>query len=570
MVIKSPFRPVPVLPNINVHDFIFNNPKWDPNASFPIFVDGLTGQEVSRKDFLERVRDGATALSAPTIDGGVGIGQYEQEIVGILGHNAVDYITLLHSLLVIATPFALLSAFATSYELAQALRTSKVTRLFVQPSFLPTALQAAREVGLPEDRIIVFAERFGGRQSFHDLIDNVRARRIPRVPVKPVSKDTLAYLVFSSGTSGLPKAVMISHGNVCFSLAQNAVALQEINQPAPAGPVKVLAFLPMYHSYGLHMFGIRGFWSPLTFILIPKWDLDVLCKVVPQYHIHVLIMVPSTIHQLVHDKRFRADIFASVVSIASGAAQLPPALPQRLKDVLGGNLEISEGFGMSEVTIGAMRGTSPEMFGGKIPPIVGALGVLLPGMEGRIVREDGSDAEFHEPGELWLRGENVALGYWGNEEATRKTFGPDGWLKTGDQLKIDELGRFYFVDRAKDTLKISGMQVSPSEIENVLIAHPNKLITDICVGGVPGSRAADEKIPRAWIVLSEEGRKRGLAQVIRELDAWSRKNLSKYKWLRGGIEAINEIPKSPTGKVLRRVLQDRYEEQTRQAARAKL
>jgi len=357
----------------------------------------------------------------------------------------------------------------------------------------------------------------------------------------------------------LPKAVMVSHGNICYTLAQNDIVFREDGRPVPDSPGVALAFLPMYHTYGLHMFCFRGFWVPLTFVIVPKWDINLVLKLVPKYRVNLLYMIPSAIHQLVHHKSFRPEDWATVMSIACGAAYLPPKLAHRLREMVRSTLEISEGFGMSEVTIGATRMPTPSMLGGRIPPVLGSVGILIPGMEARIVREDGSDAGINEPGELWLRGGNVAMGYWGNEEATKKTFLEDGWLRTGDQLRIDELGRLFFVDRAKDTLKVSGVQVSPTEIEEVLMSHPDNLIIDACVGGVSGGRTSDEKVPRAWVVLSEEGRRRGGHRAEQELEDWVRRNLSKYKWLRGGIEAVAEIPKSATGKVLRRLLQERYE-----------
>lgn len=207
--------------------------------------------------------------------------------------------------------------------------------------------------------------------------------------------------------------------------------------------------------------------------------------------------------------------------------------------------------------------------GGKLQRIPGSSGVLSAGMEARIVREDGSEADFNEPGELWLRGNNVSMGYWNNTKATAETF-VDGWLRTGDQFRIDEKENFWFADRAKDTLKVSGAQVSPVEIENCLLDQPDKLISDVTVAGVSGGRTSDEKVPRAWIVLNSTGKKRGASAVIKGLESWHQKNLSKYKWLRGGIEVVDEIPKSPTGKVLRRVLQDKYELNTTRKPKGKL
>jgi len=250
--------------------------------------------------------------------------------------------------------------------------------------------------------------------------------------------------------------------------------------------------------------------------------------------------------------------FSSVDGTANGAAYLPAELGAKLASLIPQRATFTDGYGLSEATIAVIMQPHSGSLGGKLQRIPGSSGVLLPGMEARIVRDDGAEADVNEPGELWLRGDNITLGYWNNPKATAEAF-IDGWFHTGDKFKVDEKGNFWFADRAKDTLKISGAQVSPVEIENCLLDHPEKLISDVTVAGVSGGRTLDEKVPRAWIVLNSAGKKRGASVVIMELESWHQKNLSKYKWLRGGIEVIEEIPKSPTGKVLRRVLQSRYE-----------
>ncbi|OAX31624.1 acetyl-CoA synthetase-like protein [Rhizopogon vinicolor AM-OR11-026] len=155
-----------------------------------------------------------------------------------------------------------------------------------------------------------------------------------------------------------------------------------------------------------------------------------------------------------------------------------------------------------------------------------------------------------------------ALRYNGDCKAIRETF-VDEWLRTGDQIRIDEDDVLLFEDRSKDTLKVSGMQVAPVEIENTLLAQQDKLITDVTVAGVSGGRTSDERILRAWVVLSSAGAALGEKEVVARLDAWVQERLSRYKWLRGGIGivAAANIPKSPTGKVLRRVFVEEYEKQ---------
>ncbi|KAF8687119.1 hypothetical protein AX14_003697 [Amanita brunnescens Koide BX004] len=330
----------------------------------------------------------------------------------------------------------------------------------------------------------------------------------------------------------------------------------------------------MHHSYGFVFYCFKSLLAPMTLVIMPSWNLDLALAFIPKYKITHLTFVPSVVHQLVHHPKASKTDFSSVIAIGSGAAYLPPDLKDKLNALAPAQTTFVEGYGMSECTLTALYRPVNEVLDGEGRSKRGTIGTLSPGMEARIMLEDdgtpdGTLAMPNQVGHLWLRGGNITLGYWGNEQATKETF-VDGWLKTGDRFWVDEDGYFYFADRAKDILKVSGVQVSPVEIENVLLAHPQKLIQDVTVAGVSGGRTSDEKVPRAWVVLSPEGQKLGVSKVVRVLDEWHRENLSKYKWLRGGIEVVKEIPKSPTGKVLRRELQDRYERSVAQNVISKL
>jgi len=278
---------------------------------------------------------------------------------------------------------------------------------------------------------------------------------------------------------------------------------------------------------------------------------------IPKYKISFLPLIPSVVHQLINHPGIENADFSSVAVMRCGAAYLPLEMGQKLLSLVKDS-SFLEGYGMSELTISGISQPENGSLDGKLTYVVGSTGILIPSMEARIMRDDGTDADIDEIGELWLRGRNVALGYWNNEKASKEAF-TDGWVHTGDKFRVDAGGNFWYADRAKDILKVSGAQVSPVEIENCLLEHPGKLINDVSVAGVSGGRISDEKVPRAWIVLTASGKERGAAAVVNELDAWHKKNLSKYKWLRGGIQVVDAIPKSPTGKVLRRVLQDQYE-----------
>ncbi|KAI0632176.1 acetyl-CoA synthetase-like protein [Trametes polyzona] len=564
---KSLYPPLPTFEDQNVHDYMFGSlAHKDQPDSKELFIDPLAVKKWTKGEFRERVYDCATALLTPVAEGGLGLAP-EGEMVAIMSTNCLEYNTLVHALLRVAIPFALIPASSTAFELQHLFRTSEATRLFVHPSLLPQALGVAPEVGLSEDRVYILEGRVEGRRNLAGAIKAVREHQVPRVPSRPVTRDTLAYLVFSSGTSGLPKAVMISHRNLLASMLQAAVAA-EFEGPNPkferVTPVS-LGFLPIYHTYGLHYVCLRPVWQVITTVIIPKWNADTVLELIPKYRVSILGLTPPAMLQLVNHRRIRQTDLSSLIVAGSGAAHLPPKLARTFQGMLKNADRVGEGYGMSEVTISATR-TAPDQLGG---PKSGSVGVLIPGMEAKIVRDDGTLAGPNEPGELWLQGENVAMGYWRNEKASKETF-VDGWVHTGDRFRVDSDQHFFFVERTKDILKVSGAQVSPTEIEEALLAHPEKFIIDVTVAGVSGGRTSDEKVPRAWIVLSDEGKRMGSDAVVQALHAWIQKTLSKYKWLRGGIEVVDEIPKNPTGKVLRRVLQDRYEQEQAGKPRAKL
>ncbi|KAH9933123.1 acetyl-CoA synthetase-like protein [Epithele typhae] len=565
----SLYSPPPPTPVVNLHDFVFDSPAYNEPDKV-IFIEPLAGRQWYRDEVRQRINEGATALVTPEADGGFGLSP-DGELVAVMSTNCVEYILLAHALFKTTNPLVLIPSGATAFELEHFLSVSTATRLFVHASLLPIALTVTKKLGFPDSRIYVLSgDPQSGRRDLMSAMDEIRRRNIPHVPSKPVKDDTLLYLVFSSGTSGLPKAVMLSHKNTIASMVEVAHAAAG-DDPHPffeKNPPIGLGFLPIYHTYGLHFICIRPVWTATAVILIPRWNADLVLDLIPKYRINVVPFTPPAILQLVNHRRIREVDLSSLVSMGSGASHLPPKVANAFTRLAKNVGRVNEGFGMSECTVSATRACPESKFGGPRP---GSTGVLLPGVEARIVRDDGTLAGADEPGELWLRGDIIALGYWRNPKATAETF-VDGWLRTGDRFRVDRDQHFFFVERIKDVLKVSGQQVSPTELENVLLACPDRLVADVAVAGVhaPGTRLADERVPRAWVVLSDAGSRRGADAAVRALDAWIRTSLSKFKWLRGGIAVVDEIPKNPTGKVLRRVLVQQYEEQLKTAPQAKL
>ncbi|CUA72512.1 hypothetical protein RSOLAG22IIIB_04909 [Rhizoctonia solani] len=572
-VIQSPFGPLPPVPETNFINTILHAPS-PPRPPLPddyvTHIDGITGEQRTLKQLIARINQVGAALVAPKDQGGLAIRPKEQT-VGLLSTNCIDYPVVVFALLQTTIPVALLNSHSTAPELAHQLKLARVSHVIVGPSSVSVLKQALQIAGLRDVGMTVMEgcgkHARAGELSLQRLVDRTKKCGVQPAGITDARRDTLAYLVFSSGTSGLPKAVMISHGNLnacymqiliwAFHAAQAQPPIKPKHSEYPIG----LAFLPMYHTMGLHVYNFRHFIVPNTLVVLPSWDADRVLDCITKYHITGMAIVPSLVFQLLAHPKLRSKEvdLSSLSAIGTGAAYLPPETEKEFLDVIeakgseGAKLQrLNSGYGLSES-------------GGKIGPKLGSAGVLLPGCEARLCKEAPSgtpmeeleDVAPGEPGELYVSGPLVALGYWENEAATKEAFLPGRWLRTGDRF-VHREGHLWFQDRAKDTLKVSGVQVSPTEIEAVLKDHPNAYLMDACVAGVPGPRNDGELVPRAWVVLSPAGHKAGAKKVIAELNEWVQGQLSKPKQLRGGIEIVKVIPKNPTGKVLRRVLQDRY------------
>ncbi|KAJ7789490.1 hypothetical protein B0H13DRAFT_2522369 [Mycena leptocephala] len=392
-IMKSSYPPLPPLPEVNA--------VW---PDYTIHIEEKTGRRRTYKEPVERVCWGATTLGANVSDGRLALSGDGHEMIGLLGNNSLaslshsEFTDIVLSLITVTTPFALISTYSTQFELVHALKLTKATRSFVDANLLKD-VQA--DPGVVKGR---------NCRSFTQMIDSVKRRKVPLEPVRPAKKDTLAYLVMSSGTT-----VMITHRNIICANYQMIIVNQfaaPYAAPRPEGSVPItIVVCPMLHAYGLHA-----------------------------YRATDLGLIPSAIHQLVNHPAIKTADFTCVHSITSGAAYLPPELEGQMTQFLNEGTGIHQGYGLSEATLAALA----RPFEGMLnmgPPPPNTMGILLPGLDGRIVRDNGTSAAPGEPGELWLRGGNITAGYWNNPQANANAF-VDGWLRTGDQFRADEKGYF--------------------------------------------------------------------------------------------------------------------------------
>ncbi|KAF4606510.1 hypothetical protein EYR38_000564 [Pleurotus pulmonarius] len=455
----------------------------------------------------------------------------ENDVVCIFSPNHTDYpicVWATHTLGAIITPA---NPGYTPDELVHQLRTTKAALIFVHCDALSTVLTAAKRARIPEDRIVLLhnpqkTTAPHGAENVNDLVTfglghdtNYMEKRFK----KGESKRHLAFLSFSSGTTGKPKAVSIPHYSVIANIIQIAAHYNigsRISEPCPFSPGDVAtAVLPFFHIYGLVV------------------------------NMHFMLFHPA----------MRGVDLSHVKWTVCGAAPLSGELVKQVIKVLP-NASIGQGYGLTE-TCTSIAMYPPEQRIGTI----GSAGTLIPGVRARVVKADGSLGKAGEVGELVVTGPSMSLGYPDNAQATKETF-IDGWVRTGDEVMINKNSELFVLDRVKEIFKVRGYQVAPAELEGHLLMHP--YVADACVVSILDEYSGE--LPLAYVVLDKSVEEhirdpKTAAKLRNEIAKHVSDTKVQYKWLAGGVEFIDAIPKNPSGKILRRVLRDKA-----RAARANL
>lgn len=434
-------------------------------------------------------------------------------------------------------------------ELAYQLENAGARAVVTTKAFLKNALEAARKVGIGEDRVILLGEERDASfkvKHWTNIRKTSGALRYRRRKAKP---SDLAFLAYSSGTTGLPKGVMLSHLNVVADLLQIQGAVGRWYNSADD---KFLGVLPFFHIYGLtglvHQMLHRG----IECVVMPAFDMETFLRTIQKHRITFIYVAPPVIVRLARDKQVDSFDLSSLKMITSGAAPLTKELVDAVYKRLG--IKINQAYGLSETS--PMTHTQPwdEWYSS-----VGSVGKMFPNMLAKYMAADGvTECAAGQPGELWLKGPNVFKGYWKNLSATQESVTEDGYFKTGDVGFQDEGGSFYITDRVKELIKYKGFQVAPAELEGKLM--DNELVEDVAVIGVQ-DRNMHTEVPRAYVVASKGGRGKdrdGPGEIeASAIVNWLAAKVASHKRLRGGVVFVDEVPKSASGKILRRVLKER-------------
>ncbi|KAL1920061.1 uncharacterized protein VTP21DRAFT_1207 [Calcarisporiella thermophila] len=534
MVIKS-HRPSIAIPNIGLYEFLFSS-KDLIYSQKPIFIDAVTGASLTHQQLRsESLRFGAGLQERFRFAKG--------DVLLIFSPNQYDYAIPILGALAVGGIVSPANPAYTVDELVHQLEICKAKAMIIHPIFMEVALKAAAARGIPKERILLFGGKEVNGILPYQALFSQREAELTRV-----DPDDLAFLNFSSGTTGKSKGVMLTQKNLVANISQVLTldsAFIHRDRDVLAG------VLPFFHIYGLTNLVLIAPFSGRTVVVFPKFDFEPFLAAVQKFRISYAHLVPPIILLLAKHPLVSKYDLSSLRLIISGAAPLPHTLGLEFKQRLT-NVRLRQGYGMTEaspVTHMAPLDMEEEDYG--------TVGTLLPNVEAKVLDANGREVKVGEEGELLVRGPNIMKGYLNNPEATRATIEPDGFLRTGDVCRYDERGFFYIVDRVKELIKYKGFQVPPAELEGLLLTHPK--IADCCVIGVYSSQQATE-LPRAYVVLRPNITD-DKAQLEKEILEFVKSRVAHYKQLRGGVRFIDQIPKSVAGKILRRVLKEEAEKE---------
>jgi acyl-CoA synthetase (AMP-forming)/AMP-acid ligase II len=514
LIFASP-HPGVTTPEIPLDRFVLD--RASELGAKPALVDGPTGRTIT---YAELAR-GVPAVAANLHRRGAAPG----DVFAIYSPNLPEYALAFLGAAAAGCANTTANPLFTADELAWQLADAHARFLLTVPDLLDRALEAAARAAVVEVFVVGDAP---GATPFESLTEPV-ARGL-ELDIAP--RSTTAALPYSSGTTGLPKGVILTHRN----LVANVCQLKPVHRIGVEDTV--VGVLPFFHIYGMTVVMSLALHGGGTVVTMPRFDLEQFLRLLAQHGVTRAHLVPPIILALAKHPAVDGHDLSSLHLIMSGAAPLGPELAEACAERIG--CTVVQGYGLTETS--PVTHVTPDAG----PNKPGSIGPPLPSTECKVVDPaTGAELGPGETGEIWIRGPQVMAGYLGNPEATAATIDADGWLRSGDLGYADEDAYFVIVDRLKELIKYKGYQVAPAELEALLIAHP--AVIDAAV--VPGPDEAAGEVPVAYVVTSGE-------LSGEELMDYVASRVAPHKRIRR-VEVIDAIPKSPSGKILRRVLVER-------------
>ena len=516
-IIKSP-RPDVAIPDSPLVPFVLG--RVDEFADHPAIICGVTGKTYTYRGLRDAVYTVAAGLHAHGIRKG--------DVVGMVCPNVPDFAVVFYAASLIGAIPSTVNPIATAEEIGAQFADSEALMIVTVPELFGKC-EAASRLASTVREIVVFGDH-DGATPFRNLW--AYGNEPPHVSIDPAND--LTALPYSSGTSGIPKGVMLTHRNVVANLCQ----MQDVVDVLAPGD-RVLGVLPFFHIYGMVVVMGGALRQGACIVSLPRFDLEQVLKVMQEHRIRMANVVPPIILAMAKHPVVANYDLSNLRYLFSGAAPLGDDLASACQQRLG--VAVRQGYGLTE--------TSPvshyhPMTGERVT--LESVGPSAPNTECRVVDSDtGEDVQTGERGELWIRGPQVMKGYLNKPEATAACLTADGWFKTGDVAVADDEGWYRIVDRVKELIKYKGLQVAPAELEAHLLGHP--AIADAAVIPVPDAEAGE--VPKAFVVARVPISAEEVMQYVAD-------RVSPYKKVRQ-VEFVDTIPKSPSGKILRRLLVER-------------
>ena len=522
MIVKSSVPDV-AIPDRSITDYVLRHAERLGDK--PAIIDGPTGRTLTYRGLAEGIRRVATALARRGFEKG--------DVFGVYSPNVPEYATLFYAVASLGGTVTTANPLYTAAELASQLKDARARLLITVPPFLDKAKEAAAQAGIEE--IYVFGAAAGARP-FSELME--APPDPPSVRIDP--REDIVALPYSSGTTGLPKGVMLTHRNLVANLCQSETAKDfggYTEQDA------VLAAMPFFHIYGMVVIMGLALAQGATLVTMPRFDFQEFLGLIQKYRLTVLPIVPPIVLAMVKSPAVSQVDLSSVRLVFSGAAPLGEDIARELSQRLG--CPVVQGYGMTEAS--PVTHLSPTRNASARP---GSIGWVVPNTEVMIVDPiTGAALGPKGEGELLIRGPQIMKGYLNRPEDTAASIDREGWYHSGDVGYVDEEGWFYIVDRTKELIKYKGLQVAPAELEALLLTHP--AVLDVAVVRRDDEEAGE--VPKAFVVLKPDATSK--ATTADAIMTWVASRVAPHKRVRH-LEFIDQIPKSASGKILRRLLVD--------------
>uniref|UniRef100_A0A2A4IY84 Luciferin 4-monooxygenase n=1 Tax=Heliothis virescens TaxID=7102 RepID=A0A2A4IY84_HELVI len=533
-IVKSPHKGIEI-PNKTIPEHIFENLEvWADKTALEC---GLTGRSYTYHQLYKYSRNfGAKLRTQLKIRDG--------DVVCIMMTNSPEYPIAALGALEAGAEVTTVNPLYTPYEVERQLKQSNPKVLIGIPELVPILKEA---LSLAKKDIPIICLKDGSNPlpantiSFQEfaLADNV-----DHSVLKEVSRtaDDVSFLPYSSGTTGLPKGVELTHKSIIVNCKQQDVdSIRHYDITTRTSQDSTFGVLPFYHLYGLAVIMIHKLSLGFKIITLPKFQPNSFVKSMEQHRINLLYAAPPLALFLGSYAGVKEEHLASLKTIVCGAAPLPRNDVTRVLEKAKRQIDFLQLYGLTEVSpLATLTLPGSDNFA--------KAGFALPSTELRIVDSEFKPLGPNQRGELLIRGPQVMKGYRNNIEATKAVITDDGWFKSGDLASIDEAGEVTIADRLKELIKVKGYQVAPAELENVLKEHPD--ILDVAVVGAPDAKTGE--IPKAFVVL-REGRKPDADGIT----AFVSQKVAEYKRVKD-VMFLDELPKNPSGKILRRILKEKY------------